>query len=716
MNSSLLSARIRLLFLAIPFYLPALLRVVLQDGASVAGVLSDVALGSLFLCLALLMPRLVRMLVLTLWVVFQIGAQEMLVTMQRFPTWQDLHYLADPTFVENTTAGMQLASPITAGSMIVALIVGLLATATRVSIGRLLLGFVIGAALLGLQNVANRQDVDAPVAARFNALHWFIRDAVSVPFRGDYRKPLPPPAIYSHADLGGTRLIDTGTAKNVLIVTLEGLHGGYHPEIRRAMGVDADMFTMPNLVAQTSNAMLVPNFVTHSHQTIRGLYALLCGDISKLSMDMSKAFEIIGDPERANLCLPAQMAQHGWSTHFLQGAGLAFMGKDRVMPAIGFQQVHGSEWFTEPDEIPFQWGASDPAFFKGVRKYIGKLQRKDKPWMLTLMTVGTHQPYAAPDELVKQYPNRLLAAVSILDKSVGEFLAALKADGVLDDTLVIVTSDESHGAPLAEWMSSWGLNIVLAPERAQLPRIKPGTYGLMDMETSVLDYFSLPVPERVGGRSIFRDYTNGRDIASYTIGKLRWQTADNQRYECTQSEGCRVCDGAGILGPRPAHCSWDDKAMDRTLYGMAYALDHVLDAGGGEREMRFANGQTRELPEKLRNEWSDNVVGAQYLNFPEGSKVHVSIRLKAPPDNRSDVQMRLTLRSWEKEVGGIHYAPFPVLKAGDATALEFDFVNERAIESFSFHLFGEGVKSRIQIDEFTVKVIPKEAGVEGGLL
>jgi hypothetical protein len=707
MNSAPLPDRIRLFLLAIPFYLPALLRVVLHDGANAAGVLSDIGLGSLFLCLVLLAPRFLRVILLSLFVAFQISAQEMLAAMQRFPNWQDLHYLTDPTFLGNTGQGLQLAAPLSAGLMVAALMLALLASTARVSAGKVLAGLAIGSALLVLQGVANRYDVDTPIASRFNALHWFIRDAVSMPFRGDYATPLPPPTIFSHTDGSGTRLIGNGKAKNVLIVTLEGLHGGYHPEIRKALGVaESNLYTMSALTEQTKDAMLVPNFVTHSHQTIRGLYALLCGDISELSTDTPKAFRVIGDP-RADLCLPAQLAKAGWSTHFLQGAGLAFMNKDRVMPAIGFQQVHGSEWFTGPDEIPFLWGASDPAFFKGARKYINRLQAKKKPWMLTLMTVGTHQPYAAPEELVKEYPNRLMAAVSILDKSTGKFLAGLKADGVLEDTLVIVTSDESHGASFADWVSSWGINIVFAPEQAQLPRMKQGTYGLMDMEASVLDYLALPIPDQVGGRSIFRDYANGREIASYTGGVLRWQTADNTRYECTLMEGCRVCTGAGILGARPANCDWDDQDMDLKLFRMAYALDHIFDVGGGERVMRFASGQLRDLPEKLRNEWTDNVVGAQYLDFPEGSKVHVSIRLKAPPDNGSDVQMKLTLRAWENEVGGIDYPPFPVLKAGESTALEFDFENTKLMQSFSFHLFGEGIKSRIQIDEFTVKVTPK---------
>lgn len=708
MNPHLSLGRNRLFFLAVPFYLPALLRLFLEGEANFAGILSDIALGSLFLCLTLLVPRVVRVILLTLWVAFQISAREMLAAMQRFPNWQDLHYLTDPTFLGNTGEGLHLASPWAAVLMLFALLAALLASTARLSSGKVLVGFAIGASLLLLHGVANRSDIDSAVPDRFNALHWFIRDAVSMPFRGGFATPLAPPTIYSHVEAGGTRLIGNGKgkAKNVLIVTLEGLHGGYHPDIRKALNVTEDIPFMTGLAAQTTEAMLVPNFVTHSHQTIRGLYALLCGDISKLSTDMPKAFQVIGHP-RADRCLPAQMAKAGWSTHFLQGAGLAFMNKDRVMPAIGFQQVRGKEWFTAKDDIPFLWGASDPAFFKGARKYIKQLRAKDRPWMLTLMTVGTHQPYAVTDDIVKEYPDRLTAAVAVLDKAVAEFLAAIKRDGVLEDTLVIVTSDESHGARQADWISSWGLNIVFAPEQAQLPRIKHGTYGLMDMEASVLDYFELPIPDQVGGRSIFRDYAGGRDIASYTGAVLRWQTADNKRYECTIMEGCRVCNGAGILGKRPANCAWDDQGMHRTLFRMAYALDHTLDMGAGERVMRFADGDIRTLPEKLRSEWTDNVIGAQYLDFPKGSKVHVSIKLKAPPDNGSAVQMKLTLRAWEKEVGGIDYAPFPLLKAGESTALEFDFDNDELRQSFSFHLFGEGVKSRIQIDEFTVKVTPK---------
>ena len=54
-------------------------------------------------------------------------------------------------------------------------------------------------------------------------------------------------------DISNTRLIGNPKAKNVLIVTLEGIHGGYHPEIRQALDVTEDLHTMTELTAQTTN-------------------------------------------------------------------------------------------------------------------------------------------------------------------------------------------------------------------------------------------------------------------------------------------------------------------------------------------------------------------------------------------------------------------------------------------------------------------------------
>lgn len=82
----------------------------------------------------------------------------------------------------------------------------------------------------------------------------------------------------------------------------------------------------------------------------------------------------------------------------------------------------------------------DKAFFEGALGYVKQIRQQKKPWMLTLLTVGTHQPYSAPDEYLARYPDAKKAAIAYLDDAVDAFLTGLEKQGVLKDTLVIITS------------------------------------------------------------------------------------------------------------------------------------------------------------------------------------------------------------------------------------------------------------------------------------
>lgn len=57
---------------------------------------------------------------------------------------------------------------------------------------------------------------------------------------------------------------------------------------------------------------------------------------------------------------------------------------------------------------------------------------------------------------------------------------------------MVITSDESHGIDGVRLSSSWGFNLMLAPEQEQLPKVKSGVYGHVDLSPSILDYFAFP--------------------------------------------------------------------------------------------------------------------------------------------------------------------------------------------------------------------------------
>ncbi|MGI6637721.1 MAG: LTA synthase family protein [Desulfobulbus sp.] len=696
-----------LFFLTLASFAPAILRW-LDQGLQPAGLYSDYLLGLTLFLLAWASPRWLRFLLVLLWAIFQSGAQELFSALQRFPVWQDLHYLTNVDFVKNSTAGFKLAEPLYTvlllGSASVLALLPLPRLSWRVlaSSAGLLVLLYFGHSRLPFYLAGEN------LQARYNPLHWFVLNAmVDGPFSTTktYDKANLPQG-FKQADLQGATLLERpGRARNVLIIILEGIPGLYIPEMRQVMGLRGDAETMPQLAASTQQAMLIPDFVVHSHQTIRGLYSLICGDFSKLSWGTPKAFELQAFPDRAQDCLPAQLKKHGWSTHYLQAAGLGFMSKDRFMPLAGFEHVHGQEWFTETNPFPFEWGVVDSVFFRGARRYIQKLEQRDSPWMLTLLTVATHQPYGVTDAIAARYPSRKAAAVALLDDAVATFLKNLHQDGVLKDTLVIITSDESHGSEKASWISSWGLAMILAPDGAGLPRIKQGGYGLVDINVSVLDYFHLPVPAFLIGRSFFRDYTSPREMISYTAGSLRRHTSENMRYECSDDGRCLVGPAASLLGDPPAPLQPKQDGLDTPKSTViARILDDNLHSAAQERVLSFAEGEQRRLTDSPGNDWSNNLVGAQYLDFPSNSVTEVRMRLQVLQAPTEGLQLRLLVKEWEYDQKNITIPELPVLQSGDVLERSFSFNNNEARKNFSFFLIGDDVDALVQIDQFDVVI------------
>lgn len=686
--------------------LPLVHRLVENGLTEPIGLISDAALAVCVFVLALCSPLWLRQPLALTWALFQAAAIELFAALQRLPTWHDLRYLADLDFVSASLTGFKLSAPMVVGLLAVAPIFIAFRPTPRRRKTFLCAGLATAFCLLLGQNFFSRQHDEQPVASRYNALHWFVEDILSAVVREE-AAPISEASLpegLRRLDLEGAALIGKGNAKNVLVIVLEGLTGLYHPEIRQSMGVDAHEYTMDYLARSTDDAMLVPDFAVHSHQTIRGLYSLLCGDFSKLSYETPKAFELWQNPSRAGECLPAQLAANGWSTHFLQAARLEFMAKDKVMEAIGFHQVRGSEWFTEPNPFPFEWGPIDDIFFRGARQYINGLRKKRTPWMLTLLTVGTHQPYGVTDEAAEQHESRKIASVAELDRTVARFIDGLRRDGVLNDTLVVITSDESHGSELADWMSSWGLGIVLAPEQRYLPRIKAGSYGLVDITASVLDYLGLSMPPSIIGRSLFRNYDRPRDMVSFTASKLRWLTEGNLRYECTESGSCRVGKAASILGELQGELRRDDRAEGARIVSITKILDRRQLDARGSRVLQFAYGDVRKLPERINCEWAESLVGAQYLDFPAESTVHVSVRVKAVKASVDGINLNLSIKEWDVDNQDIAFDNFPVLYAGEEGSVSFSFYNAKPRQSFSFFLVGEGKNAQVRLEDFSVTI------------
>lgn len=674
------------------------------------GFISDLALGSLLLVLLHGRPWWLAAPVLLAWAVLWVASAELVSAVGRLPTSADLGYLFDPQFMENSTGG-GLAHPWLPGLLAAGLLswsVSVWRSRARLAARLPLSTLAVPLVLFGLHWGSQRLvPSDADQWRQYNLSHQLLSAGVAnlqyraLGWAGQQQPVTPLPSSgLTQSDLHGQKLLSApGSARNLLVITLEGIPGAYVRPNRQALHSRFEEDLMPKLSHWAERGMNTPDYVVHTHQTIRGLYAMLCGDYDKLANGTPKGVELLTQHQRNQACLPAQLREAGFTTHYLQGAGLRFMAKDRIMPHIGFDAVHGLEWFSNDNYLEFPWGKDDRAFFEGALDYVGQLRQQQRPWMLTLLTVGTHQPYSAPADYLERYDTPKQAAVAYLDDAIGGFLDSLERQGVLKDTLVVVTSDESHGIDGVRLASSWGFNLTLAPEQAQLPRIKQGTYGHIDLATSLLDYFALPIPVALAGRSLYRDYDSGREMISYTNGMLRYHDGQGVLTECDFQQRCRRYASEGFIADQAQYLGLGDNVLGQQIAGLAGVLDQSLLQTPLNLRYQFGGPSPIQLQARIRDDWADNLIGAQYLEMPEGSHTRVRVKVRAlDPQHAAYIQLKAKEREQDVALG----LPEEIrVTADEPLEMEFGFDNPTLRKAFSFHLLGYG-GGEVEVSEFSV--------------
>lgn len=675
------------------------------------GYLSDVGIGGALIVLLYRRPVWLALPVLLAWGVLNLASAELVAAVGRLPTPADLHYLGDVQFLENS-AGGSLANPGFAAALGLALLLWLTTRwVSRATPVAPLPRYAWAAPALCLFAHAGTQALQPSEADEwqvFNLPHQLLAAGVGEGqarvedwLEGDVVDPPVAMTGLTHLDLDGRPLLDApGSARNVLVVALEGIPGAYLDINRRTLNSAYQERLMPKLSAWAERGMNTPDYVVHTHQTIRGLYAMLCGDYDKLDNGTPKGVEMLTQNQRNQQCLPAQLREHGFSTHYLQGAGLRFMAKDKIMPHIGFDTTLGLDWFKNPNYLEFPWGKDDKAFFEGALDYVGQLQKKTEPWMLTLLTVGTHQPYSAPADYLERYDTPKQAAVAYLDDAVDNFLAGLERQGVLKDTLVVITSDESHGIEGVRLASAWGFNLMLAPEQAQLPQVKPGVYGHVDLTASVLDYFAFPVPNSLSGRSLFRDYASGREIMSFTNGKLRYHDGNNTFTECDFQQRCRSYASNGFIAERATLTDRFRGQRARQVQARASALDQSVMGTPLNQHYQFGSATAIALQPQIKDDWADNLIGAQYLEMPKGSHTRVRLTVRSA-DPQQNAYIVLKTKEFEQEVLVGLPTEEMLVTPDQPLEMEFSFDNPESRKAFSFHLLGHGLGA-IEVSDFSV--------------
>ena len=306
-------------------------------------------------------------------------------------------------------------------------------------------------------------------------------------------------AKYFSQDLSGSERVSYPQEKpNVLLLILEGLGR-------------QDLNQAAQLKQLADQNVFYSEFILNERQTIRGLYSLICGGYPNLVSKETKS-DLIGSYGSQHPCLPEILGDYGYSTVFMQGANLDFMRKDLFCESAGYKEVYGNQsaW------TAYQrggWGVDDRGLMEAVYSQILSLERKDVPWMVTVLTSGTHPPYNVPAWFYSHSGAPTWEdAVRYVDQATVGLLRQLKDEGILDSTLILITADEvarPNPGPYSQIDAANSFLILMTPDKDT--QLIDDLYMQADVPISISDYIGNGA-EMPFGRSLFRQYSSKRSV------------------------------------------------------------------------------------------------------------------------------------------------------------------------------------------------------------
>ena len=149
------------------------------------------------------------------------------------------------------------------------------------------------------------------------------------------------------------------------------------------------------------------------------------------------------EPKFYRRTLPKAFHQAGYHTAFFTSASFAF-SKDHILERVGFDEI-------STDTDPFYNGkkrfafhsVADDVLYARAQQWVADYKQSN-PYLLVLETTTSHSPYIHP----ASGQESLEKTIRYVDKALGDFIENLSNKKLLDNTLVVITSDHRAMLPV----------------------------------------------------------------------------------------------------------------------------------------------------------------------------------------------------------------------------------------------------------------------------
>lgn len=305
-----------------------------------------------------------------------------------------------------------------------------------------------------------------------------------------------------------TRILRT-QRPNIMMVVWES----FGAEFMGELGGMPDVTPCADALAR--EGVLFTDCVAGSFRTDRGLVCLLSGYLGQPTTSIIRYTRKL--PSLPGL--PRTIAAAGYETVAIHGGDLTIMHKSDYYLASGHRRLVAQR------DMPSglhegKWGIHDGDMMDFAADEAGRLTSGGKPWMITLQTLSSHEPFEVP---YARLADPVANSFAYTDASLGRMVERLKASGAWDNMVLIVVADHGLNSDrsAADRRNYAHIPLIMAGGAVDGPRRIDTLMSQTDIAATLLGQMDLDHSDFTFSRDILADtYTRPMGFHTYNNGFL----------------------------------------------------------------------------------------------------------------------------------------------------------------------------------------------------
>ncbi|MDP9080485.1 MAG: sulfatase-like hydrolase/transferase [Bacteroidota bacterium] len=339
---------------------------------------------------------------------------------------------------------------------------------------------------------------------------------------------------------------------NIVIIICESMAREFWGSMNRNTNIPNFKSYTPFLDSLSDSSMIFTNAYANGRQSIHAVSSVLAGIPSFQTAFTSSPYAKQKIQSLISIC-----NSMGYETSFFHGAANGSMGFEGFGSILGMKNYYGRTEYNNERDFDGIWGIWDEPFFQFMGKTLGK---QKQPFMATLFTLSSHDPFQIPEKYKPRFKGGPLAidkCVQYSDNALRQFFNYAKTQPWYNNTIFVITADHTNQTYYPEYskqVNRFAVPILFysANKAYNLKGVRTDLAQQMDIYPSLVSLIGYNKPFRSWGRSL---------VANLPTEPPRVINSTGNIYQYMEGKYIYLFDGKKITGIFAAN----DKGLEKNL-------------------------------------------------------------------------------------------------------------------------------------------------------